>query len=204
MTPAEAESIGRFEVAIVDVENAANNPELLSLMKMMNPKIVLIASINLTGTKMPIGSFRPIQRELIGRINASKADFWLKDAAGEPIYDPREGGVYVFNVSADSPLNRKHSGYIDFAADFYTSIIFSGGAWSGFKIEDSWNRVIEEAVSGRYAKEFGVGGQDSNIDADADGQPDDIVKLVMAWRKGVEDFIELMKAKNGQSFVAIK
>lgn len=204
MTVEEARVISKHSKVIVDVENCANNLELLQLIKSTNPKIELVADISLTRLRSPFGqSFRPIQSYFMGIMKKLDKDFWLRDAAGEAVYDPREGGWRIFNVSAIDSLNRQGAGYIKLAASFYSCVLSDYGIWDAFRVNPSWqDPMSSEFVS---SNTYAIDPQDEKsfqIDSDGDGKGDDPFMFIPAWKKGVKDFILLMGEGN-KKFVAL-
>lgn len=211
MDSAEAIALAKSELIVIDVENGANNPELLRLIKKINPRAWLIANIALTGTKMPIGIFRPIQSELIKRIDSLKADFWLRDEAGELVDDPREGGIHFLNVSADCPPNEQGMNYSRFAADFYLKEAFSNDIWDGFNIESSWEKVFEVAYSRRASMvdTEAICGEIQDrrstfLDANGNNRGDRMLCFIARTRQGVDEFASMVERKKGRDFLVIK
>jgi hypothetical protein len=208
MSPKEAQGISKFDIAVIDIENCAVNFELLQMMKAMNPDIVLVANIPLTRLRSPFSaSFRPIQAFFMKKMESLGFDFWLRDAAGEAVYDPREGGWRVFNVCADS-LNRQDRqgvAYINFATKFYSAVLSEYPVWDGFCVDSSWEDVMKgDFVAKHFYRPPGQDRRHFQIDFDLDGQADEPFMFISAWRKGKDDFISLMKENNSRHVALVR
>ncbi len=203
MSCEEAEMIAiKADVAIIDVENSVNNPEIIRLIKIIKPKMKIIARINLTGTKFPIGAFRPIQGELLRRAQQLGESIWLKDSAGRPVVDPREGGAYVFNVSADDSL-RQNKEYIALAAEIYSSQVSSTPIWDGFCVESDWNMIPRKVGESYYMEKVRKGSGSFFVDADQNGVNDTPLQFLKGWKNGIDQFISLMKEREATYFVLV-
>ena len=192
MDTAAAIWLSASNLVLVDVENAANNPELLRLMKLKNPKIILIAKINLTEIVLPTIN-RPIESRFIDELGSLEKEFLLRDLAGQGVVAPREGGGYIFNISADCPRASNGLKYNEFIANFFAQNVFSDPIWDGIYVRASWENIYNSVVSSGHITEF---------DANKDKQGDEKFRFIVAWKKGFEDFIDKVISTKGPTFIA--
>ena len=192
MDTAAAIWLSASNLVLVDVENAANNPELLRLMKLKNPKIILIAKINLTEIVLPTIN-RPIESRFIDELGSLEKEFLLRDLAGQGVVAPREGGGYIFNISADCPRASNGLKYNEFIANFFAQNVFSNPIWDGIYVRGSWESIYNSVRSGGDITEF---------DANKDKQGDEKMSFIIAWRKGFDDFIDKVISTKGPTFIA--
>jgi hypothetical protein len=179
------------DIALVDVENMANNPELLQLIKKANPKIILIAKVNLSEIVLPTIN-RPIETQFIMQLGSLEKEFLLRDSAGRKVVAPREGGGYIFNISADCPRASNGLKYNEFLANFFAQNVFYYPIWDGIYVRASWESIFSLAAESDGYTE---------IDANKDGLGDEKFRFIMAWKKGFDDFIDTIASTKKTPFI---
>lgn len=174
--------LSKWDVVIVDMENQKTNPDALKKLKILNPKIVILAYISLQEVhKDPsiLGS------DLRTKLAAGIADNWyLVDTNGNKM-SPWPNN-YMMNVTDKCPeVNGKR--WNTYLAQFVSSEILSTGLWDGVFYDNAWGGVDW----------FTKGKADLDRDGTADVSPDNL------WKEGIKTILNKTRelTKNRYAFV---
>jgi len=181
--------LAKFNILIIDMENAKNNHKVLELIKQKNPRLKLICYSNPAETFYHIGNSRPIQTVWMTEINKKYPDWILKTNKGNDVVFFR--GMHMLNMSASCPRYNGQT-YSDWIADRLLAEVLSDKIWDGY---------FGDECSGKWSWLYQ--GQEEGIDADRSGSRDDDAKLDESWAKGVSGFLRKIRQAKGPDFIII-
>lgn len=185
MSVADAAHLAKMHLVIADMENQANNPDSLKLLKKLNPKLKLLAYANPMEIWVPMVKPRPLAEEMAAGLE--KREKWrLKTPQGEPVIFWK--GMQMLNLSTACPEIAGER-YNQHAARFLVEKVLANGIWDGFFLDNSGGN-ISWVNSGR-------------IDADNDGNKDDPRILDQQWSDGIREFISIIRKAKGPDFIMV-
>jgi len=191
LSPIMSESIvpkvAKFDLAIIDIENAKNNRQSLDSLKKLNPAIKLIAYFNSMEEFQSITVNRPLQNYWMQEVRNKYPQWLLKTGDGKPaIFYP---GMIMINLSADCPrINGQNYG--EWMASKLVTEFQQDSLWSGCFVDN-----CNPAMSWNFRK--------THLDADNDGRPDDDASFDKSWLKGYRAHLEIIRKGMGQDFIMI-
>ena len=175
MTENDAKKIAKFDLAIVDLENWANNTAI-NRIKEINPNCTVLAYFNPMEMFDPQVGDRPIQNIWHSGM-FSRQEWWLNQPDGSPIYYWYSPRMRMLNLSSKCP-------------------VVNGRTWAEF-LATSLNRAIVPHVDGLFVDNVfdDVSWMKNGfLDADRNGLQDDPDSLDLWWCKGTENFFKFLEA----------
>lgn len=164
LTESAARELAKWPVVVLDMDMQVRAPELITLMRTLNPRIVILAYITPQEirTDAPNG-YSPLRRELAAGI---PEQWYLHSPNGQRLgWWP---GTNLLNVTAQAPvLNGQR--WSDYLANFVNSKILATRLWDGIFYDNAWDNITHFA--GNAIDLNGDGAVDANLDA--------------SWREGM-------------------
>ncbi|MDP3837057.1 MAG: putative glycoside hydrolase [bacterium] len=183
MTSVEAKELARWDLLILDMEIQENNPELIVLIRKLNPNVKILAYIT--------------SQEIID--NPSQSNSYLRAELASGIIEKwrlkDDSGRRVVNWPFTSMLNlterasQDASGYRfnEYLARFIKDEIKSSGLWDGVFYDNIWGDVAW--ING------------GNLDFDSDGQRESKIVADSLWAEGVTKLLRLTRELCGNDFL---
>jgi len=186
--------IAKFDLAIVDFENAKNNRHSLDSLKKLNPEIKLIAYFNSMEFFDPMVKNRPGQSYWAQEVKTKYPEWLLKTGDGKKaIFYP---GMRMLNLTSVCPkINGETYGewmakqlVTEFRRDSLLgsrdSLLWDGGFADNCTPTMSWNFP-------------------NHVDANNDGQPDDDAIFDISWFTGYMTHLNIIRKEMGKDFIII-
>lgn len=164
LTEAQAQSLARWDLVILDAENQFSNPQRIKRMRQLNPNIVILAYITPQEIKQDAST---VSSKLRKELHSKIADQWyLKSSKGSRLsWWP---GTYLLNVTNQAPkVNGKR--FNEFFVSYTVNTILGSGLWDGVFYDNAWDSITYFAGS--------------DVDADVNGARDS--KPDTAWQEGM-------------------
>ncbi len=186
LTEAEAISLARWDLVILDMENQINNPELIRKIRTINPKVKILAYITAQEIINEADYYNNafLRQELSEQIIE---DWRLKDQNGKAVVN--WPFTSMFNLSNESGRNKDNLLFNEFLPRFIKDKIFSSGLWDGVFYDNTWGDVAWV--------------NNSNIDLNRDGIKDDSKHADTIWAEGFEKMLRLTRELCGSEFIVI-
>jgi hypothetical protein len=181
MLAAMTDKFHNESLLIVDYENFTNNREVLAEIKKGNPAIKIIAYFNPMEVWKTEKTGRTMANKLLKEMPPA---FFLKRADKKPVQFWPE--MIMMNMSSYCPIV-KGKNYNQYYANWLIEILDDELIDGCF--EDNGTPTISWI--------------DPLIDADNNGKTDQATELDSAWKKGMTEFIKLIRAAKGKDFIII-
>lgn len=159
-----ARELAKWPVVVLDMDMQMRAPQLLKLMRTLNPRIVILAYITPQEIRQDApNGYSPLRRELVAGI---PEQWYLHNSSGARVgWWP---GTYLLNVT---PQSTPYGGqrWSDYLVNFVNTKLLSTNLWDGVFYDNAWDNISHFA------------GKDIDINNDglADSNADS------AWRDGM-------------------
>ncbi len=159
-----ARELAKWPVVVMDMDMQVRAPELLRLMRTINPDIIILAYITPQEIRKDApGGYSPLRSQLAAGI---PEQWYLHNSSGQRLsWWP---GTYLLNVTPQAPVVGGQR-WTDYLVNFVTTKILSTNLWDGVFYDNAWDNITYFAGS--------------NIDLNGDGSVDS--NLDAAWRDGM-------------------
>lgn len=157
LTEASARELAKWPVVVLDMDMQVRAPELITLMRTLNPKMVILAYITPQEirTDAPNG-YSPLRRDLAAGI---PEQWYLHGPTGQRLgWWP---GTNLLNVTPQAPVFNGQR-WTDYVANFVTTKILSTQLWDGIFYDNAWDNITHFA--GNAIDLNGDGMVDPNLD----------------------------------------
>lgn len=190
MTKSQAEILAKYDLLIVDFENAINNEIFLNLIKVINPEIKLLAYSNPFEIWDQTVIDRPLQGEWIKQIKEKYPDWLLKTATDQKvIFYP---GMRLTNMTSTCPhYDVPGLGLINFndwMSHLLLTKVLNNAVWDGYFMDNAGGNIA-------WINDL--------IDADLNRLPDKVRDLDYNHATGVSNFLKKIRETKGKSFILI-
>jgi len=189
MSMKQAETLSKYDLAIVDLENMRNNRQALARMKVLNPEVKLICYSNPIEIFSSAMSRRSLQNEWSELLN-KHYPFWLleTDRGNSAVFYP---GMRLVNISSACP-QVKGQNYGDWMASFLLQNVLSDTIWDGYFMDNgggniSWTRDGKSAKIDIFNSSMAV----------VDPLTDE------SWSEGVHNFLKKIRMAKGKKFIIL-
>lgn len=164
LTEAQARELSRWDVVILDMENQQRNPDLLRLMRTLNPDIVIVAYIAPVEVRTDTFSFPPNVNPLRRQFLSGVQSLWyLTDTQG--IRKSWWPGTQILNITAPEVRS--------YVVRFVDTTLMNSGLWDGVMYDNGWDTITYFAGSG--------------LDLNRDGQAESGADADTQWRTALTD-----------------
>lgn len=188
----QAENIAKYDLAVLDLENMFNNPEMIDVIVEQNPDIVLLVYWNLTEWFSPIMfDDKPWSIKMLAELK-KRPGYWLKQSNGQAVsFWPK---MQTLNLSDNCPRVNGQN-YREFIIDSLQALMKqpSFKKFQGFLIDNTWEN--ESWLVNRD----GI----KDIDSDLNGRPDDLRALDISFQRGVRLFLNDLRRLVGEKGIII-
>ena len=196
MRAEQARKLAEHQLLIVDMENMVNNKIVLDLLKVLNPKIKLLAYSNPMEFFSPAIRNRPIQSKWLSQAMNYPAWF-LKTGGGEQaVFWPN---MIMMNLSSTCPKyeiniqgRKVMMTYSDWIAYKTLTEVLSDPIWDGYFMDNSGANI-----SWVYAN------KSSQLDINNDGQANSDAQIDNAWSIGIKNFLGSIRVERGKDFIMV-
>lgn len=168
MSEQEARDLSRWDIVIADMEVGSHNPDLLQLMKRLNPDIKLLAYITPAEIRQDateIASASPLRARLARRI---APEWYLTNDRGER--RTFWAGTWILNITERSPVVGGKQ-WSDELVAFVRDDILATGLWDGVLFDNAWENITYFAGT--------------NVDLNRDGVVESIRDADLTWQRGM-------------------
>lgn len=168
MSEQEARDLSRWDIVIFDMEIGSHNPDLLQLMRRLNPNIKLLAYITPAEIRQDateIASASPLRARLARRI---APEWYLTNDRGER--RTFWAGTWILNLTERSPVVGGKQ-WSDELVAFIRDEIIATGLWDGVLFDNAWENITYFAGT--------------NVDLNRDGSVESIRDADETWRRGM-------------------
>lgn len=188
MSKGQAESLAKYSLVIVDMENLINNKKSLLTLKKINPKIKIICYTNPMEFFSPMKSGRSIQER------------WLKESLSHPGWELKTGdgknaifwpGMKMMNMSSLCPLSQGKS-YSQWLAEKLLSEVLIDPIWDGAFFDNGGGNISWLYENAPY-----------QLDIDGNGVSDNNIMIDGAWYTGLHNFIKSIRDSKGSNFILL-
>ena len=170
------ETLARYDILIIDMENQVYSPDKLRRLKEINPNIILLVYLAPEEIREDSGSKSGTMRKKLYNRIADK--WWLRDSSGDILawWDTNT----MINIT-DEVGTYKGKTWAETLAEFVDEELLSTGYWDGVFYDNVWSDVSWLS----YLK----------MDFDQDGQAESVSRMNQEWRAGM---IEILKETRDQ------
>jgi len=182
----EARELSKWDVVILDMENQENNPELIRLMRKLNPNIKILAYITSQEIIDNANDYRGawLRKELSSQI----IDEWyLKDEQGNKVVN--WPNTSMFNISDKVGANLQGYKLNELLPHFVHDKLQASGLWDGVFYDNIWGDIAW--VNG------------GNLDFDNDGKRESSLLANSLWAAGTAKMLNLTRTLCGQNFIIL-
>ncbi len=181
LTESDVQSLARWDVVVLDMENQVRNPGLLKKLRTLNPKIIILAYITSEEIAQNAVSSPSIMRR---RLASRLSDNWyLTDPNGNRL--TFWGGTHMLNVADNSPLVNGQR-FTSALASFVSDEILSTGLWDGVFYDNTWDSLSWLTT---------------NVDLDRDGAVD--TNIDEHWRSGYRALFNETRRLTGDKYILV-
>lgn len=183
ITSAEATSLAKWDVLVLDMEVQYRNPDLLKKIRSLNPDIVLLVYITPQEIRTDASTCYSVMRQRLAQRLTTQQ--YLTDHVGKKL--SWWSGTYLLNISNNiSVSGGKRVNQI--IPEFLNSEVFSSGLWDGVFYDNAWDNIS-----------YFVGSTD--VDYNQDGIID--VSVDQKWREGMQTLYTYTRQLLGPSKIIV-
>jgi hypothetical protein len=210
MSPQEAQSLAKYHILVVDLENKFNNYQVLKSLKKLNPKQKLLCYSNPMEIHLTKYSNRPWQNQIIDEITLNRPEWLLKTITpigtqnasnwkrlkAKLLNQPNQKenyatfwkGMTMLNMSSACPIINGET-YFDWMAKKLYQEILSDQIWDGYFLD---NGTIKIAWT-----------NPNIIDITGDSKTDRNEIVDHLWEEGMESYLSKIRSFKGNGFIII-
>jgi hypothetical protein len=184
MTETEARELSKWDLVILDMENQENNPELVRLIRTLNPDVKILAYITSQEIIDNPGDYNNawLRQELSAKIPS----YWyLKDEQGRAVVN--WPFTSMLNLSERAAKNGDGFKFNELLPRFIHERLQSSGLWDGVFYDNLWGDIAW--VNG------------GNLDFDNDGRRETSLVSDSLWAEGVAKMLRLTRELCGNQFI---
>ena len=186
ISDSEATQLAKWDVVILDMEVAKNSPAQLQKIRVLNPRVIILAYLTSEEIVDEVNSYNQaaMRQDLASQI----IDGWyLKDAQGHKISN--WPGTFMLNLTDGAALNSQGERFNDYLPEFVAQKIKAAGLWDGVFYDNTWGD-ISWLNSG-------------NLDLDNDGVSDSAAKANKLWSDGFKKMLARTRDLTGNDFIIV-
>lgn len=164
LSEATARELAKWPVVVLDMDMQVRAPQLLTLMRTLNPRIIILAYITPQEIRQDAANgYSPLRRELAAGI---PEQWYLHNSSGARVgWWP---GTYLLNVTSQVPVYNGQR-WSDYLVNFVNTKILRTNLWDGVFYDNAWDNITYFA-----GKDIDIN-NDGAVDATADA----------SWRDGM-------------------
>ncbi|MCF7860256.1 hypothetical protein K9M09_01395 [Patescibacteria group bacterium] len=186
LSEAEAIELSKWDVVILDMENQENNPDMIRLIRKLNPKIRILAYITSQEILDNASDYRNawLRKELYSQI---ADDWYLRDDQGKKVIN--WPNTSMFNLSDHVTTNSQGYKLNEYLPHFVHEKLQITGLWDGVFYDNIWGDVAW--VNG------------GNLDFDNNGKRDSVLVANSLWAAGTAKMLNLTRTLCGSDFIIL-
>ncbi|MFA7653481.1 MAG: putative glycoside hydrolase [Candidatus Magasanikbacteria bacterium] len=182
ITDAQARELAKWDLVILDMETQYTSPAQLTLLRKLNPSIVILAYITSEEIRNDAATqnWGPLRKKLAQGLDSS---WYLKDGSGNRLSFWE--GTSMLNVSSVCPSVNgvKFNQYL---ARFVSNEILGSGKWDGVFYDNGWEKLT-----------WFTKNADLNNDGAADANLDNI------WQAGMKELFDQTRLLTGGQYLVV-
>lgn len=182
----EARELSKWDLVVLDMEIQENSPELICLMRQLNPNIKIlayIASQEIIDNANNYGGAW-LRKELTDQISD---DWYLKNEQGDRVIN--WPGTSMFNISDKVSPNLQGYRLNEVLAHFVHEKLQASGLWDGVFYDNIWGNISWLNCG--------------NLDFDNDGNRESASVANTLWEAGTAKIIDLTRSLCGSDFIIL-
>lgn len=174
LTEEEARALARYDVLVLGLENQVANPEMLKLIRTLNPSVVMLCYIAANEYPVKMQTVPPWDALWTSLTN----DDWLWMPDGQHVQFWQ--GCWSYNLTRRATAKK----LVEFAVTAPDASLWDGVYWDNIWKEVTW-----------YA--------DGNVDSDRDGHRDMMKEFSRRWVMNEEALLGLTRLRHGHDAIII-